>query len=263
MSKDTPLARKIATLIAKDTFDGAALRLGSSGRPEAMTHVLQAIDDTMMLREAVFGVGDSAVTLRISGKRLLMLEAATDDLSAPDGLIHLPLSADTPDALMQVGTLLQTLISREGHLTLERRPAEASTKQSGSGVGIQSLSASWAPEALVQETDPMARFLQVCKPLALATVTVHDGEVEAWYGTQLEVEKLQRVYDENWAAIDGTYNSELQQKNEPILRILDAFGPEGEAFLVAIIEQNQCLGIVRMEDISQVAAMWVSSLSLR
>lgn len=263
MSNDEPLSRKIATLIAKDTFDGAALRLGASGKPEAMSHVLQAIDDTMLLRQAVFAVGESAVTLRISGKRLLMLEAATQDLSPPEGLIHQPLNADTPDALAQVGMLLQDLIRKTGQLTLERRPAEASTQQSGSGVGIQALSASWAPQGLVQETEPMAYFLQVCKPLALASVTVNDGEVETWHGAQPEVEKLQQVYDDNWAVIDGTYKSQLNGGNEPVLRILEAFAPEGEAFLLAIIDKKQCLGILSVDHIPQVATAWVASLALK
>ena len=117
MTNDDPLARKLQRLTAKDTFNGQQLDLGPSGTPKAMDHILQAIDDTMLLRHVTFGVESSTVTLRISGKRVLCLVAASEDLRVPNDLIDLPLTASTSDALGQVAALLQALIEKSGMLT--------------------------------------------------------------------------------------------------------------------------------------------------
>jgi len=117
MTDAKTLARKLAALTATETFQGKAMILCKSGQPAAMSYVLQAIDGTMLLRDVVFSVADQSLTLRISGKRVIGVLAASGDLQVPASALGQPLAADdtaTLDLLGLCGTCNR-------HVRIERR----------------------------------------------------------------------------------------------------------------------------------------------
>lgn len=262
MSTDDPLARKIATLVAQDHFEGKALHLGPAGTPEALTHILQAIDDTMLLRNAVFSVGQSAVTLRISGKRLLRVVAATEDLTPPDGLVDAPLTRDASDVLGALHTLLKTLTSKDGMLTLERQPAKPDAKQSGPGVGIKTLVGAWDSESSqpVQQTGPFETFVSQCAPLASSMIVMQKGEVIDVNGADEELTLLSEIYGNTWADYYQKHDAQFSTGDSSSFHAVDALGPEGDAIISAKIIEKQCFARVSAASLPLVAALWASSL---
>lgn len=261
MTKEDPLARKLARLTAKDTFTGQQLDLGPSGTPEAMDHILQVIDDTMLLRHVTFAVGSSTVTLRISGKRVLCLAAASDDMRLPDGLIDLPLTSSTSDALGQVAMLLQSLIEKAGTLTLERIPAKGVEGQTGSGVGVQMLQTRWTEVRDTPKLPTAARFRAMCKPVASAIIMLSDGEVETVWGAQSEVDHLERIFASVWSDFDRDHQSFVASESGPLLRILTGVGSEEQTLVLAITEENQCLVLSDVKNVPELAAAWARALS--
>jgi hypothetical protein len=256
MSDDNPLSRKISTLLAENTFDGPALHLGKSGTPDALSHILTAIDDTMLLRHAVFAVGDSAVTLRISGKRVLRVVAVTDDLAAPEGLIDQQLSADTTEALQQLAQVLARLVAKKGVLTLERAPAEASAKQAGSGVGIQVLAAAFKVGKKTVSQDGMATFVDACVNHAVATVEIVDEKVSNKSGSQPKVAKLKQVYGDFWASFEKNHDAQITTPDRDILRIVEIPSAGNLAFVHAKIKEKQCLALVKVDRVAVLASVW-------
>jgi len=262
VTKDTPLSRKIETLVSQDTFDGKALVLGPSAEPDSVTHVLQAIDDTMMLRNAVFAVGESVVTLRISGKRLLKVVAATPDLEAPDDLIDQQLSADTSEALDHLADLLITLVAKPGTLTLERQPAEAAAKPSGSGVGISALNAILADKKKSELQNATATFLTTCTSLATALVERIGGEENVISGDQSKIVELENDYGKKWAktAANGGLSNSISGGG--FLRIVEVSDSSDLAFSEIIIDEKQYLMLMKVRDVALLSMAWAKVINV-
>lgn len=260
MTKENPLSRKLATLTAKDAFTGDALHLGPSGTPEVMDQVLRAIDDTMLLRDVVFAVGDSNVTLRISGKRIVAVAGASKDLRAPEGLIDTSLNADTADALRQTAALLERLIAKPGMLTLLRRPAESAAKQSGSGVGIRTLQECWIAVQAMPQLTPLENFRASCKPHAEAIIMMRNGEVETHWGEQPRVDLLVEIVGGEWSDFVTKHAPFVPSDTGPLIRIIAGLGGSEGAVVISKIEEKQCLALVSEDGVAPVAAAWAQTV---
>ncbi|MFP7675473.1 hypothetical protein ACG74X_19155 [Marivita sp. S0852] len=260
MDEKDPLARKLAALTSDDTFDGKALHLGRAGASDSMTLLLQAIDDTMLERDALFSVGNSSATLRISGKRVQMLVAATDDLTAPAELIGAPIDAEKPQAMAQLGSVLNTLLSREGTLTVERQRVSGAGTGLGSGVSIRTLKANWSSEQVQDDKDPMTEFLDRVTPLAITMIALKEWEIDSVTGDPEAIGNLEAILDSGWKAFDHAHGPFLSEDQSAHMRLLDQWGADGQSTLVAVIGDRQCLALVRTEDAAQILTAWQSAL---
>lgn len=259
MTGDDPLARKLATLTAKDAFDGRALRLGLAGQPEAMSHILQAIDDTMLLRDAVFAVGKSQVILRVSGKRLQAVVAASDDLAAPSTLLGQALSISQPDLLAETAALLQRLVTQTGTLTLDRRSTEDAAG-SGSGVGVQALSTAWDAALTVTPDDPIEVFLAGWLAEAVAYIEVEDNAVVEADGDDATIDVLLRADETTWQAFQKAHTTLQGAQKPPQLWILEGLTGTKGMLVAARIEKRRYLALIPPASIGQVTAAWAACL---
>ncbi len=260
MTDDKPLARKVAALVAENAFEGSRLKLGPSGNDDAIGLVLDAVDNTMMLRDAVFAVDDSSITLRVSGKRVLMVTDASHDLGFPEGLLNTALSPDTEDALTGLATALRALTEKSGSLTLVRETVESGEKQSGAGVGIQTLSGIVAASVPVEIEGQFGEFLSLIEPIADSLVLVFDGMVEVHKGDQPKAALLQEAVEKYWTESRNRMFTVSELKTEPKLQILDGIAEQNQAMICVNIDENQCFADVSVELVPQVLDAWATSL---
>lgn len=269
MKRDPVLARKIAALTAKDSFDGRALRLGTAGQTDSLTLLLNAVDDTMLQRDAVFAVGASHVTLRVSGKRVQAVLAASDDLAAPADLIDVPLNARAPEAVLQTAQLLERLVRQSGTLTLERRTPASTVTIPDAGVGSQMLARTLAPDEAPaappaeqpagQSQSPIQLLADACAPVADAFITLANGDVETVSGSEDAIEALQTALDTHWDAFEEAHDPFVGDEENTLLRVLTACAPNGQALVVAILGSDQALGLVHANGVGTVAEGWAKA----
>ncbi|SHG67310.1 hypothetical protein [Marivita hallyeonensis] len=257
--KDT-LARKLNALTSQDTFDGKALHLGRSGEPDSLARLLQGIDDTMLERDAVFSVGDISATLRISGKRVHKLVAASDDLNAPTEVLNVPLRSEEPETITRLGEVLKALVEKDGILKIERRLVQGAPEKTGSGVGIQVLSDHWNADPAPRVAAPMDHFLEHVAPHATTLIALTDGEIETVTGDDTAIVQLQEVLGPDWQSFEDEHARFLASDQNINMRILDRFGPNGQSLLFSVIDNRQCIALVGTDAVPQIVAAWASSL---
>ncbi|MEM6940257.1 MAG: hypothetical protein AAF943_04645 [Pseudomonadota bacterium] len=259
MTEDAPLSRKIDKLVAQNTFAGNALELGAAGDLQAVDLILDAIDDTMMFRDAVFAVGVSAVTLRVSGKRVLKLTAATEDLKAPDALLQAPLSADQEEALAALALILQRLSKAKGTLTLTRLEVDQGAAQSGSGVGIASLRAAIDANRLFELPEMLEAFVEGAKELSDAISILCDGKVERQFGDQPQIDDLQALLAETWPHFRNSGEGVLPSANRSHILVTDAMGDQGIYLFSVISEDYQIFGSVSPDVVARILGIWAKA----
>lgn len=259
MSDDDLFARKIATLSATDTFDGRAVHLGPSGDDDAVVLVLHAIDDTMLLRDAVFSVGDSFVTLRISGKRLLGVVAVSDDLTLGSPLIDHALTAASQDEIAQVGALLRALTRAAGVLKLERQVVDPSAKPSHLGVSSDGLAEVWQMEPTQDASDPLTRFAARCALLSEAMILSHDGQTLESTGSATALKTLRSSLEHD--GLDRVPHAPGGTETDPRLQVLDATAPKGKALAMARVGNRHCAALISTDAVATLCAAWATAFA--
>jgi len=256
MTDAKTLARKLAALTATETFQGKAMILCKSGQPAAMSYVLQAIDGTMLLRDVVFSVADQSLTLRISGKRVIGVLAASGDLQVPASALGQPLAADDTATLDLLGHALQRLTAQQGLVLMERREADTDVSLAGSGVGTGVLSTHWDVPLEVEKPDPMKAFATACAAHATAMFVLNGEEVETVEGQTASVEVLQAVLENDWTPFEDAHAGLTNDDPQKRLRVLDGLGPEGQAVVCAEIDEKQCFALIHTGDAMVLAQVW-------
>jgi hypothetical protein len=254
-------ARKIGELAAEDDFQGRALILGQSASPEAMASILHAIDNTILLRNAVFSVGDRSVTLRVSGKRLLNIVTVSGDLDLSPDLAKQLLSATSVDTLKQIAIILRRLTSGVGKLRLERIPVEVTIKPTHSGVGTDALSDIWNVDLDVEQLDPIARFFATCREAAISSLTVGRDQSEQTHGTPDTVADLKQIIDQDWPDFERAHREISSSKDKFYLRIFDTLAPADQALMVVITPEVQHFSVVPTNEMPKVLAAWALACS--
>lgn len=256
MSDD--LKRKLAALTADNVFEKGSLNLGPTEDPAIMAALLGALDNTMMPRHLRFGVGETSVTLHVSGRRL---RAMVDIQGIPDVVPDLTgkaLSIDEKDDLTRLGDVLVRLVETPGTLTVIGEPASEGTG-SEAGVSVSALAELWEVSLDAQLMSVSERFAYQLQDVILAGGEIDESTVINVAGDPEFVDALQTIdlddiatFREKYAAIGG-------ERGDHDLVTLPGKLP-GDALLSFVsLNETNMLVATAPNSLPQVSRAWASA----
>lgn len=236
MSDQTAIATKLAALAAQGEPFKDGHRVISHDLP-ALAAILREIDDTVLERTLVFGIGATAVHAVVAGRRLRGIVEISTELQRMDAVVGQVLSREDPETLAALGAILKQLCATAPNVTVHSAPARALGSSAEAGVSTAVLASAWDIDPAAKPQSPMARLLTANALHITASLHVVDGQPPQTTG---DATALQTVWGTQVTSFRKRHKSLLGKQDGPMLVCLkNALPDQGLALVVA--DGEQCL----------------------
>ncbi len=240
MNDLTALATKLAALIAEDAVfaPGGARVISQGGAPPAMVAILREVDDTVLERTLVFGLGDVTVSMVVAGRRLRGIVEVEGDAPGVDAVIDQVLTRDAPDVLKSAGKMLTTLADAATQITVRSTPVRPIGSSGDAGLSATGLAKEWGVDMDARPAPPMERFLAANTDAIRSMIYLEAGKVVEAVGDDAP---LQAIWDEQIADFRKRHKALKAATEGPMLVCLDGALDGSAGAALAMIDDEACV----------------------
>ena len=262
MTELAALSTKLAALAAEDDVfaDGGARVISQDGKPAPLEALLQEVDNTVLERTLVFGIGDVALSIVVAGRRLRGIVEVDGDLPGIEAVVGEVLSRDEPDTLEAVGVQLAELCAAAPRITVRSTPVRPIGNSGDAGVSATGLATLWQDRAGSDVSDGsgslIERFLSTKAEVISGYVHFSDGKIAAESG---ETADLNDIWNSQVTEFLDRHQKLRGPIDGPLLIGLDhALGPD-KAIALAKDGDEACLLVCAPESLPALAASWAKA----
>ena len=240
MNDLTALATKLAALIAEDTAfapDGARI-ISQGGAPPAMVAILREVDDTVLERTLVFGLGDVVVSAVVAGRRLRGIVEVAGNAPGMDAVIGRVLTREEPDILKKAGKLLTALSEDVSPVTVRSTAVRPLGSSAEAGLSATGLATEWDVDMDARPAPPMERFLAANAAAMTSMLHLEGGKIVETAGDDAP---LQAIWDEQIADFKKRHIGLKVSDDGPLLVCLDGALDGAAGAALAMIDDEACV----------------------
>lgn len=251
MSEQSAILVKLASLTTKDDVFKNGYRL-IGGELDPMIAILREIDDTVLERTLVFGIGDARVSAVVAGRRLRGIVEIDGDVPDADAVVGEVLSLETPDTMATVGKILSDLATSEARVTVASTPVKPLGTSADAGVTINALARSWGVDLDARPASALTRFLTANATAISASLHITSDQDPRTTG---DASVLEAIMDVQATPFRKRHRSILGKSDGPMLICLDG-AVDGQPLALAIADGEQCLINYDSDALSALLRSW-------
>ena len=251
MTDHSAIVTKLAVLAANnDVFSDGHRVITHDLQP--LTAILREIDDTVLERTLIFGIGDTTVSAVVAGRRLRGIVAMTGDVPGMEDIVGQALSHEDPETLAAVGGILAHLCANDPKVTVNSAPVQPIGSAAEAGVSMSVLARAWGVDLDARPASPLARLLAANAAQITASLHIIDGQTPVTTGDATVLEAIQDV---QVIPFRKRHKSVLGKMEGPMLVCLEgAVG--GAPVALAVADGEQCLFIYQSAGLPDLLASW-------
>lgn len=256
----TALATKLAALISEDdVFTAEGARVISHGDdPPAMVSFLREIDDTVLERTLVFGLGDVTVSVSAAGRRLRGIVAIDGDMPGKEKIIGQTFNQEAPDLLKAAGAMLNHFCGNAKKVTVRSQPPQPLGNSSEKGLSVQALADVWKVKLDARAAPPMERFVTSIAEKTQSYLYLSGNSV---VGTAGNTALLQPIWDDQIAVFRKRHKAAQSKLEGPMLVCIEGALGGKTSVALASFGNESCLFTYKPDDFPDLLASWVSVTS--
>ncbi len=257
MTDRTALATKLSALIADDAVfaDGGARVISQGGSPPPLVAILTEVDNTVLERTLVFGMGESQVSAVVSGRRLRGIVDIEGNVPGAIDIVGQVLSRDDTQLLKATSAMLNALGDAAGVVTVRSMPAQPLGSSGEAGIGANVLADLWGVDMDATPAPPMERFLASHADKMVGLIHITGGKVTETGG---DSDPLQTIWVDQIPEFRKRFKAMHPKHDGPMLVCLDHVisGELGAA--LALFEDEACVFSYDPDDLSAIIGSWAS-----
>ncbi len=255
MTDLTALANKLSALTSDETVfaDGGARVISQGGTPPPLVAILAEVDNTVLERTLVFGMGAATVSAVVAGRRMRGIVGIEGDVPGASDVIGQVFSREDPQLLENTSALLTALGEATGVVTVRSTPVQQLGSSGDAGISANGLADLWDVDMDATPPPPMERFLEANADKMVGLVHVNAGKVIETGG---ESDILQAMWDDQVPAFRKRFKTMHPQHEGPMLICLDDViaGKLGAA--LALVEDEACMFSYKPDDLTAIIGSW-------
>lgn len=257
MTDLTALSTKLAALVAEDDVftDGGARVISQAGEPAPLTAILREVDDTVLERTLVFGMGEADVHIVVAGRRLRGIVDVEGDAPGIEAVVGEVLSREEPETLEAVGSLLASMGEAASRITVRSTPARPIGSSGDAGISASGLADLWIVDMDATPAPAMERFLAANAEAMFGSLPVIGGKVGAGTG---DADPLQAIWEDQVTDFRARHDKFRRDDDGPVMVCLDGAvgGSIGVAF--ALAGDDACLFSYAPDDLPAILSSWTA-----
>ena len=182
MSKQRRLSHKLALLADQESVYRDGGRVISNGvYPPPLNAILDEVDTTILQRRLTFRAGESHLAVMASGRRLLRICAASNDLPDQSAILDQILSLDETDALATALSAIAALAQKETAVLVESARPDDDAMRTDIGISTRHMGEALEVDLTTSAAKALRLFLESSGG-AVAGCLMWDGAT--WAGAE-------------------------------------------------------------------------------
>lgn len=251
MIDQTALATKLAALAAKDDVFKDGQRIISQDAPPIVA-ILREIDDTVLERTLVFGIGGTTVHTVVAGRRLRGIVEISGDVPGMEDVVGQVLSREDMETVSALGVIMQHLCQSASSISVVITPARPIGSSADAGVSTGTLAAAWGVDLDAKPASPLSRFMAANAVHFTASLYVVDGQPSQTTG---DAAALKTVWEVQVTPFRKRHKSILGKLDVPMLICLEN-AQEGGPIALAFADGEKCLLSYQPDALPDLLASW-------
>ncbi|MBE0412308.1 hypothetical protein [Yoonia sp.] len=245
------IATKLAALVEKNARLKDGKRLISHDLPP-LAAILREIDDTVLERTLIFGIGQTNVHAVVAGRRLKGIVEISGDVTAQDDIVGQIFSRDDPAPLAAIGTLLKKLCDATPQVTVISTAPRPLGSSAEAGVATAALASAWAVDTVRQPATALQQFVAANVALITASYHVADGQPPQTTG---DTARLQDIWKTQITLFRKRHKSVVGKPATPMLIGIQTKQPN-QMLCLAVVDGEQCLISGPADGLPALLASW-------
>ncbi len=257
MTDRTAFAAKLNALIADDAVfaDGGARVISQGGAPSVLAAILAEVDNTVLERTLVFGMGAVTVSAVVAGRRMRGIVDIDADVAGASDIVGQVLSRDEPDLLENTGALLTALGDAAGVVTVRSTPVQSLGSSGDAGISATGLAEIWDVDMDATPAPPMERFLAANADKLVGLIHINAGKIAEQGG---ESDVLKAMWEEQIPEFRKRFKALHPKHDGPMLICLDD-AIEGElGAALALVDDEACMMSYKPGDLAAIIGSWTA-----
>lgn len=251
VTDQSAIATKLAALAATDDVFSDGQRVITHDLPP-LTAILREIDDTVLERTLVFGIGKTSVSAVVAGRRLRGIVHISGDIPGMEDVVGKVLSHDDHEMLTAVGDILKHLCAEGARVTVASTAPQPIGASGEAGVSMAILARVWGVDLDARPASPVTRLLAANAAHITDSLHVIDGQPPMTTG---DTTVLEAISDVQVTPFRKRHRSVLGKLDGPMLVCLDgAVG--GEPIALAVADGEQCLFFYQPAALPALLSSW-------
>lgn len=247
---------KLARLAGDEDIRADGSRVIASG-PDGLAAVLTEIDDTVLTAALTFAVAEHELTLIAGSRRLLDIEAASDNLGLSKDLMGRALAPEDGLAIDAICEGLDRFCAADGEVTVRSAPADRPGTEADGGISVQILSEALGLSAPDLEGDtPFEKFVTGTVDHVDALIVLEDGVVARTDGDDEIVATLTSVLEDQLVEFDKARFDAAHEHFDPSLTFLPDTLAAETGVALAISEHQMILFAFKSEGLADMHKLW-------
>lgn len=244
------IAKILKRLTTQRSLSVDGLSLGPANAPGAFDEVLTVIEDTILMRDVVVAVASEFLTLRVSGRRIKLIVAATPTVGIPAELILTPLDEHQKVAVGVLRDSLDALLTFEGTLSVRREPVPENEAPNAAGISVASL-----VEGEQRGSTPREAFMEMVSGVASATLSISGGQVLKFTGQSEAINEMRALIGSTWVDFDASHRAFLNEGEENF-RLFVPWARMDVAVCVLSSGKEQFFATIDRTRLADIVAAW-------
>ncbi|MEJ6402971.1 hypothetical protein [Yoonia sp. 2307UL14-13] len=257
MTDLTALSTKLAALVAEDdvfTDDGARV-ISQAGEPAPLAAILREVDDTVLERTLVFGMGEADVHIVVAGRRLRGIVDVAGDAPGIEAVVGEVLSREEPETVQAVGSLLASMGEAAGRITVRSTPTRPIGSSGDAGISASGLADLWIVDMDATPAPAIDRFLTANAEAMLGVLTVTGGKVGNGTG---DAAPLQAIWAGQVNDFRARHDKFRQGDDGPVIICLDNAIDGKIGVALALQGDDACLFSYAPDDLPAILSSWAA-----
>lgn len=251
MRDQSAIATKLAALAAKDDVFKDGQRIINHDVP-AIVAILREIDDTVLERTLVFGIGDAAVHAVVAGRRLRGVVEITGNIAGTQDVVGQVLTRDNVETVTALGTVLKQICATAPKVTVSINAVRPLGSSADAGLQTTTLAEMWGVDLDARPASAISRLLSANASRITCSFHVVDGQPPQTTG---DATLLATVWDTQVTPFRKRHKNILGKLEGPMLICLGN-AVAGESVALAISDGEKCLLRCDPDALPDLLATW-------
>lgn len=251
MQNQSAIKAKLAVLAAQDSVFSDGQRVISHDLPP-LAAILREIDDTVLERTLVFGIGTTRVFAVVAGRRLRGIVEIADGTPTHPNVVGQVIARDEPDTIEAVGKVLKNLCADNPAITVYSIAVRQIGSHAEAGVSATALARAWGVDLDAKPASPLTRFIAANSArITSSYVVTADQSIE----TTGDAAVLATIWDTQVGPFRERHDRLLGKQDRPILIGLDD-AQDGQSLAVVLTNDGQGLLTCAAADLPPLIQAW-------